>query len=409
MDTKTILVITDKVMPYRSAFYRQLSKLKEFNTKVLYQDGWGYDNAYDQTLNVNLSWDGPILEGFEHEFIKGKSVFKTRYTGADRVKSENVPIIGNIIYYIRVFIGVCSLQFINRLRTDTSDIYILEGCTSLNYIISILIIKLRGKKLVIRGESYLHGRKPFYIKVVKSIFLRVILPCFDLICYSCEENKAYYSYYGVKERKLVYVPSSVDHEYFAAARGAIKRNGNALRKKINTEGKIVFLAIGRFVKRKRWDDYLKALAGIEASNIISIFVGDGPLKATMKKIIENHNIENVYFEGFKNQSEISNYYDIADVLILPSDYDPTPKVLNEALEFGLPVLLSDTIGTAKELCVNNGYVFEKGNIEDLRAKIQLIISDNEKLREFSNNSLKLASEWSLQKGANNIFCALGNF
>lgn len=405
MEKGSILIITDKVMPYRSAFYRELSNLKDFSTKVLYLDDWGVDNSNDQTLNVNLSWDGPILKGFKHEFLKSKR-FKARYTGVDRVKAENIPIIGNIIFYLRVFIGVISFQFLVRLFKDKSDVFILEGYSSLSYLLAILVLKVRRKKVVLRGEPYLHGKKPFYIRFIKSIYLRMIFPLFDMFCYGCAATKKFYCHYGTSERKCVFVPSSVDHEYFMSEMAKLKNNGNPLRKRIDKQNKMVFLAIGRFVKRKRWEDYLEALAGLDTDKIITIFVGGGPTEAGLHELVEKHNIKNVYFEGFRNQSEISKYYDFADVFILPSDYDPTPKVLNEALEFGLPVLLSNTIGTADQLCVNNGYIFEKGNIDDLREKLELIISDSNSLREFSANSLQLASEWSLKKGVNNIYSAL---
>ena len=46
----------------------------------------------------------------------------------------------------------------------------------------------------------------------------------------------------------------------------------------------------------------------------------------------------VYFSGFVNQSQISHYYSMADAVVVISSYDPSPKVMNEAMNFSLPVI-----------------------------------------------------------------------
>jgi len=77
-----------------------------------------------------------------------------------------------------------------------------------------------------------------------------------------------------------------------------------------------------------------------SKNIHLLFIGDGKLKPEIKKYVKENNIRNIHFFGFKDQSELPYYYNAMDFFVLPSDKDPSPKVLNEALGFGLyPSLL----------------------------------------------------------------------
>src|SRR5437870_3956304 len=96
-----------------------------------------------------------------------------------------------------------------------------------------------------------------------------------------------------------------------------------------------------------------------------LFVGDGPLRAE----IEAHAVgmPNVSVTGFRNQSELPREYAVADVLLLPSEFEPWGLVVNEALNFGLAVVASDQVGAATDLvrAEDGGHIVPVGDVAAL--------------------------------------------
>jgi len=100
----------------------------------------------------------------------------------------------------------------------------------------------------------------------------------------------------------------------------------------------------------------------------------------------------IHFVGFKNQTEISKYYAMSDIFVLPSDIGETwGLVVNEAMNFRLPVIVSDLVGCGSDLVKHgeNGYIFKTGDIEELARYLGEFISYNPKypnVYEFTNNT-----------------------
>ena len=57
----------------------------------------------------------------------------------------------------------------------------------------------------------------------------------------------------------------------------------------------------------------------------------------------------VRFAGFRNQSEMPRFYDLCDVFVLPSEHEPWGLVVNEVMNAGRPVLVSDHVGRGPTL------------------------------------------------------------
>jgi glycosyltransferase involved in cell wall biosynthesis len=64
--------------------------------------------------------------------------------------------------------------------------------------------------------------------------------------------------------------------------------------------------------------------------------------------------------------ELYSFYNIADLFILPSKYEPFGAVVNEALIWGCPCIISDRVGAIDYIREGvNGTVFESGNKQSL--------------------------------------------
>ena len=120
---------------------------------------------------------------------------------------------------------------------------------------------------------------------------------------------------------------------------------------------------------------------INAFNI----VGFGEQEEYLKSIAG----DNVNFLGAVDNKKLPQVYQENDVFILPSKSEVWGLVVEEALNNGLPVLISDRVGCGPEIINDsNGMVFKYDSLEDLLDKINKI-SDLKKYNQLRKNISKL--------------------
>ena len=163
----------------------------------------------------------------------------------------------------------------------------------------------------------------------------------------------------------------------------------------------------RFTNRKRPLDLIQAVALSSRKNIVILFVGDGPNRKKMEDLSLQKGVRSV-FTGFVNQQQISKYYSIADMIAIISEYDASPKSLNEALNFNLAAIVSNMVGTAGDLVVEgqNGFIVNVGDIKNLSSKIVSLIDNENLLKKMKINSGILVQNWSLKKDVKGIKSAI---
>ncbi len=112
--------------------------------------------------------------------------------------------------------------------------------------------------------------------------------------------------------------------------------------------------------------------------------------------------------GFLNQSELPAAYIAADLLVLPSGWHETwGLVVNEAMNFGLPIVVSDRVGCAADLVRPgwNGFVVESGNVGPWPGPPQTLVEDPELRATFGARSRELVDGYSVERCANGIVAA----
>ena len=125
-------------------------------------------------------------------------------------------------------------------------------------------------------------------------------------------------------------------------------------------------------------------------------MGDGSLRTRMQTIIEERRIESVYQVGFKNRKDIGEFYALADMFVLPSHKETWGIVVNEALCFELPIIVSDQVGSAVDLVIpeGNGYTFPAADTLQLTDKIERMMNQtDENLLKMKHRSRDLITQW----------------
>jgi glycosyltransferase involved in cell wall biosynthesis len=147
-------------------------------------------------------------------------------------------------------------------------------------------------------------------------------------------------------------------------------------------------------------DLLMAYERINFENRALVYLGDGILRKSLEDYAKEKGLKDVYFLGFKNQTELSKYYALADIFVLPSGIGETwGLVVNEAMCFSLPIIVSDMVGCAKDLVKNgeNGFIFKTGDINELTECLLKLLQEPELREKMGKRSLEIISRWSYKE------------
>ena len=162
------------------------------------------------------------------------------------------------------------------------------------------------------------------------------------------------------------------------------------------DGCLVILYCGRLSNEKRTLDLLEAYHRLNCESKFLSIVGDGRLRKKMQDYKSNHGLDSVRFFGFRDRNEIKNYYATADLLVLPSSRETWGIVVNEAMCFGLPVIVSSQVGAATDLVQDgeNGFIYPSGDVEALGRRLQQFVDLTEEERSLMRlKSLELINWW----------------
>jgi len=143
---------------------------------------------------------------------------------------------------------------------------------------------------------------------------------------------------------------------------------------IDKEYEKIILFVGRISKMKGLDILFKAAKTYEKDEVLTLIAGDGEYCKELNKLQEELELKNIVFLGSKEQEELRELYNIADVLVLPSRKEALPLVAIEAFACGTPAIITNLPGIEEIVQDDVGFIFEMDNAEMLAEKINLIIN-----------------------------------
>jgi glycosyltransferase involved in cell wall biosynthesis len=223
-------------------------------------------------------------------------------------------------------------------------------------------------KTVTSVHSKVYGKKLFSYKAD------------SLISYSDSITNHLVKYYKKSPSKIRRMKSFVDKSDVQ-----IVLEKDELKKQLSlTENKVIVF-IGRFSKEKGVDILVQAFNELYYTNkrISLIMIGEGEEEQSLKDYCSENNLPVQFLSPRIN---IFDYYNIADVIVLPSRVDPFPYVMLESGLMQKPFVGSRVDGIS-ELINNdvNGLLFESENVSELVKSLQLICEDKLLAEKISNN------------------------
>jgi glycosyltransferase involved in cell wall biosynthesis len=158
-----------------------------------------------------------------------------------------------------------------------------------------------------------------------------------------------------------------------------------------SENRILF--VGRVTGEKHIDVLIKAVARLDPELDVKLdIVGGGDLMNHLKRLAHDVGVaDRTTFTGYLSDDELKAAYTNATVFAIPSIAELQSIATMEAMASGLPVVAANAMALPHLVHTGvNGYLFEPEDIDDLAAKLTLVLTASQsELTRMKRNSMKL--------------------
>ena len=343
--------------------------------------------------NYRKQNETPLLDGYDYKFLSNLS----KNPGTKQ----------------RIW-GRINPGIIRELRDGDYDGLLIHGYDTLTPWIALFAAKFYSVPLIFRGEATLPGVRPGWRQTLKRFLLKPFLSQMAAVLFSCTGNRQYLEYYGVQPEKLFLCPCAVDNDFFSHKSHQMSNQKEEFRAELGiTPDSYVILQLAKLIPLKRTLDLLKAVKIVSEQireTIDIVLVGDGPEKDTLLRFVQQHNLDFVHFVGFVHNTQVGKYIAMADLAVVLSEHDNSPKAMNEIMNFSLPIICTDTVGTAHDLVQQgeNGFVVSVGDVEAIASHIHHLIMNRDLSRKMGERSFEIVSQWSFKQDVDGILEALAS-
>lgn len=372
-----LAVLTSHPIQYQVPLFRKLAA--KIDLTVYFCSRLGVDGKVDPGFGVPVRWDRPLLEGYSHRFL-------TNYS----------PLASPLSFFSFINPGILS-----ELKKNRYDAVFIHGY---GYATAVLAILFSEIPVIFHGETVVKNDQ----NGMKRAAVRRLLSKTKAFLYIGEKSRQFYQSFGIPDNKLFFSPYSVDNDFFLEEAKKWKPRQMELKREARIPEHLpVILYVSKLTNRKRPFDLLKAFQPIHKEAAL-VFVGDGEEATALKAYVRKESIQNVYFQGFKNQTELPRYYAMADIFVLPSAFETWGLVVNEAMCFELPIITTDQVTSGVDLVASgeNGYLYPVGETEKLtNALKKLVLSKDERAAMGKKSGMKI-SNWNYDRCIDGILKAL---
>lgn len=378
-----LAIIATHPIQYQVPWFQRLAAGAEIDPIVFY--GFLPDpKSQGVGFGVPFTWDIPLLDGYRWEQLP---------------LAVDEPRLG-------AFWALRGRRLGAVLRRWQPDVLLVTGWQSLLLIQFVVVARLMGLPIIVRGESNSLRERPWWVRTLHCL----LMMNFDAFLTIGQANRDLYLSYGVDEGRLFDCRYFVDNARFERQAEAARCEREGLRARwVIPPDAVCFLYVGKLEQKKRLFDLLGAMelcsnAGLP---VYLLVVGTGELESAARERAASLPVS---FAGFLNQTAVGEAYVAADCLVLPSDYGETwGLVVNEAMASGVPAIVSDRVGCSRDLIREGetGGVFRFGDVEDLATRLGEFVTQRERLAEMGRAGRALIkAEYSVDQAVEGTLAAV---
>ncbi len=377
---KPVAVVTSHPIQYQTPLFRYLTE-HGLPVHVFFLCDHGFAPRHDPGFARAVAWDIPLLRGFSHEFLPNLR----RRAAPER------------------FLGLLNPSLLLRVDGRFSAV-VVHGYRSASVVAAVAAAVGRRVPVLYRSESKLvNGVADRRQRLLGQGLRRTVSACLSIGTL----NDMFYEGLGIPEGRRFLVPYAVDNARFSAEADALSREEARREMGLPLDQTIVLFS-GKLVPWKQPDVLLEVFSEVAGPDHRLVFAGDGPMRHHLQRRARDLPDNQVTFLGFQNQTEIRLAYRSADLLVLPSKREPWGLVVNEAMNFYLPSLVSDRVGCGPDLVVPGvtGDVFDHDDRGSLAKQLKLLMTDRRKLHEMGANARARIAGWGFEQCRDGLASAL---
>jgi glycosyltransferase involved in cell wall biosynthesis len=360
---------------YFAPLYRELAQRNEIDLTVYYYSDETVRSFHDTDFGRTIEWDVPLLEGYRSVFCDS-----ARHTGisGNPLRHRNFDIVRQLSDY---------------------DVVWAHGYAYLTAWLAFLRARLGGQPFLLREEQTLLRKRPLHLRLFKTAALGLLFSG-SWGLYIGEANRRYFDHYGLPAKRLFPARYCVDNTYFQREAARLRPERAQIRAELGiADDAPVVLFSGKLIPRKQPMQLVEAFTQVKDPCWL-LMVGDGD----QRSVLESRSPPNVLFTGFMGQRDIVRAYVAADIFVLPSTYETWGLVVNEAMNFSLPIVASDQVGCTADLVRPgwNGFVTPTESTEALTDAIQELVADASLRSTFGAHSRERIDAYSIEACADGI-------
>jgi glycosyltransferase involved in cell wall biosynthesis len=388
-DKVRLAYLVSHPIQYQAPLLRRIAQEPDIDLTVFFGSDFSVRGYKDEGFGVGVKWDVPLLDGYRHEFLPALR------------DNATVGVASPLNYGI-----------LRRLRGDGNrseaafDVLWVHGYATVNALHGMLAAKALGIPVLLRAESWLRDRERSGAKLaVKQLFFEALKQMVDGVMPIGTLNADYWRHYLGEDFPASLMPYAVDNNYFQKQSQQARTGREELLGELKLDpSRPVILFASKLQSRKRCEDLLEAYKklspgdGIEPNPYL-VIVGDGEERAALERRAEESKFNGVRFCGFRNQSELPRFFDIASVFVLPSRHEPWGLIVNEAMNAGRAVIVSDEVGSQPDLVTDGveGCIFAAGDVEALTAALRRVLATPETAAKMGQRGLERIRTWDFEE------------
>ena len=278
-------------------------------------------------------------------------------------------------YYLISFLRFCLLSLLGSV-----DVLYLSLASRGSFYRKWLLFKV-ARLFRIKCVVHLHGGgfQQFYEKSSPSIQARTreLFTGADAVIVLGEQWQKFVETLGVASEKIFLVYNTVP-------------TPEAYEKQPNQEPHIIFL--GHLVHRKGIGELITALEGLQEIPWRATFAGFGELEHYQEEVQKLGLEERISFPGWLDDAGVTELYQQADILVLPSHIENQPMCLLEAMSHRL-ALVATSVGTVPEILTDkeDSLLVPPGDPQALKEALEKVLTDEGLRKKIANNAHSIQS------------------
>lgn len=371
MNRLRLAIVSTHPIQYYAPIFQTLARSSVVVPRVFYT--WSQTAAAavaDPGFDRAITWDIPLLEGYEHEFVPNV---------APRPGTDH-------------FRGLDNPGLIKSIQAWQADAVLIFGWNLQSHLRALRHFKGR-MPVFFRGDSTLLDPTRWWRAAARRVFLHCVYRHIDVAIAVGSNNRDYYRWCGVPEDRITVVPHAIDTRRFADADGAHARRAEQWRQELSIPPTArTLLFAGKFQQKKDPLLLLEAFSRSGAAGHL-VFVGNGALEDALRTQARGRG--DVHFMPFQNQQAMPAVYRLGDVFVLPSrgPGETWGLALNEAMASRRPVIAGSKVGGARDLLTEgiNGWTFQSTSLEQLTDVVTRALSCSDPALEAMGAAAELES------------------